>query len=47
MSHAMVMLRHENAILCHGTYQSLDKDLKLQVVYHHLSEAKHGWNYAH
>jgi chromosome segregation ATPase len=41
----MERLRHENDILYCRTLQSLDKDLELQVVYHHLSEAEHGWNY--
>jgi hypothetical protein len=41
----MERLRHENAILCHGTFQSMDRDLELHVAYRHLSEAEHRWNY--
>jgi hypothetical protein len=36
----------ENALLHHGTHESMDKDLELQVAYHRLSEAEHGLNYA-
>jgi hypothetical protein len=42
----MERLRLENTILHHGTLQSSDKDLKMQVVYHRLSEDEHGLNYA-
>jgi hypothetical protein len=38
-------LRHVNAILRSGTPPLLDQDRELQVAYHHLSEAKHGWHY--
>jgi hypothetical protein len=38
-------LRHENSILCSGTLLPLDRGHELQVMYHHHSEAKHGWNY--
>jgi hypothetical protein len=46
MSCEMEMLRYENAILRRRTLQSSDKDLELQVAYHHLSEAEHGLNNA-
>jgi uncharacterized protein YueI len=45
MSREMERPRHENSILCHGTHQSTDKDLELQVAYCYLREAEHGWNY--
>jgi hypothetical protein len=38
-------LRHENAILHSGALLPSEQDLELEVAYHHLSEAKHGWNY--
>jgi hypothetical protein len=41
----MERLRHENAILHRGTLQSSNNDLELQVAYHRLNEAEHGWNY--
>jgi hypothetical protein len=38
-------LRHENAILRSGARPLLEQDRELQEVYHHLSNAEHGWNY--
>jgi hypothetical protein len=38
-------LRHENAILRSGACPPLEQDHELQYVYHHLSDAEHGWNY--
>jgi hypothetical protein len=38
-------LRHANAILHSGTPLPLDQDRELQVTYHRLSEAEHGWHY--
>jgi hypothetical protein len=38
-------LRHENSILHSGTRPPSEQDRELQDVYHHLSDAKHGWNY--
>jgi hypothetical protein len=38
--------RHENATLCSGTLPPLGQDRELQVTYHRLSEAEHGWHYA-
>jgi hypothetical protein len=40
-------LRHENATLCSGTLPPSGQDHELEVVYHRLSEAEHGWHYAH
>jgi hypothetical protein len=45
MSHELERRGHENAILCHGTLQSLNMVRELQVTYHRLSEAEHGWTY--
>jgi hypothetical protein len=41
----MERLECENTILHHGTHESTETDLELQIVYHSLSEAKHGWNF--
>jgi hypothetical protein len=38
-------LRHENSILHSGTRPPSEQDRELQDVYHHLSDAKHEWNY--
>jgi hypothetical protein len=38
-------LRRANAILHSGTPPPLDQDHELQVTYHRLSEAEHGWHY--
>jgi hypothetical protein len=38
-------LRHANAILHSGTPPPSDQDHELQVAYHRLSEAEHGWHY--
>jgi hypothetical protein len=38
-------LRHENAILRSGAQPPSEMDRKLQEVYRHLSDARHGWNY--
>jgi hypothetical protein len=45
-SHTMERLEWENAILHCGTHLSMEKDLKLQVTYHRLSEAEQDLNYA-
>jgi hypothetical protein len=45
-SHEMERLEHENALLCHGSCESSEKELELQFAYHRLSEAEHGLNYA-
>jgi hypothetical protein len=39
-------LRHENATLCSSTLPPSGQDRELQVMYHRLSEAEHGWHYA-
>jgi hypothetical protein len=38
-------LRHANAILRSGTPPPSNQDRELQVAYHRLSEAEHGWHY--
>jgi predicted RNase H-like nuclease (RuvC/YqgF family) len=38
-------LRHENAILHSGARPLSEQDRELQEVYHHLSNAEHGWNH--
>jgi hypothetical protein len=45
ISHELGQLKHEDALLHSGTLPPLDQDCKWKVVYHCLSEAKHGWNY--
>jgi hypothetical protein len=40
----MERLERENALLRHGTRDSTEMDLELQVTYHRLSEAEHGMN---
>jgi predicted RNase H-like nuclease (RuvC/YqgF family) len=40
-------LRHENAILHSGARPLSEQDRELQEVYHHLSNAEHGWNHTH
>jgi hypothetical protein len=42
----MERMGHENRILRQGMLGSTKKDLKLQVAYRYLSEAKHGMNFA-
>jgi alpha-D-ribose 1-methylphosphonate 5-triphosphate synthase subunit PhnG len=44
-SHVMERSKRENALLHHGTRESTEKDLELQVAYRCLSEAEHGLNY--
>jgi hypothetical protein len=39
-SHELKRMRHENSVL-----HPLKQDRELQVAYHRLSEAKHGWSY--
>jgi hypothetical protein len=41
----MDRLECENTLLHHGTCESTERDMELQVVYHRLSEAKHRLNY--
>jgi hypothetical protein len=38
-------LSRVNAILRNGTPPPSDQDRELQVTYHRLSEAEHGWHY--
>jgi hypothetical protein len=38
-------LRYENVVLHSSALSPLEQDGELQVAYHHLSEAEHGWNY--
>jgi FtsZ-binding cell division protein ZapB len=38
-------LKRANAILRSGTPPLSDQDRELQVAYHRLSEAEHGWHY--
>jgi hypothetical protein len=38
-------LRHANTVLRSGAPPPSDQDRELQVTYHRLSEAKHGWHY--
>jgi hypothetical protein len=38
-------LRHENAILRSGGRPPSEQDHELQVAYHRLSGAEHGWNH--
>jgi hypothetical protein len=44
-AHEIERLRHENVILHSGEQPPSEQDCELQEVYHHLSNAKHGWNY--
>jgi cell division protein FtsB len=44
ISRELEQLKHENALLHSGTLPPSDQDHNLKVVYHHLSEAEHGWN---
>jgi hypothetical protein len=37
--------RHENAVLHSSALSPSEQDCELQVTYHCLSEAEHGWNY--
>jgi hypothetical protein len=37
-------LRHENAVLRSSAHPPSEQDRELQVAYHRLSEAEHGWN---
>jgi hypothetical protein len=39
------MLRCANAIIHSGAPPPSDQDRELQVTYHRLSEAEHGWHY--
>jgi hypothetical protein len=43
----MERLGQENTILHHGTRESTETDLELQVTYHCLSESEHGWKFTH
>jgi hypothetical protein len=45
ISHELERLRHENAILRSGARPPSEQDHELQVAYHRLSDAEHGWNY--
>jgi hypothetical protein len=40
-SHVLERLRHENAILCTGAHPPSERDRKLQVAYHRLSQGEH------
>jgi hypothetical protein len=42
----MESLERENALLHHGTHESMKKDLELQVTYCRLSKVEHGLIYA-
>jgi hypothetical protein len=44
-SHELERLRHENAILRSSARPPSEQDHELQVAYHQLSDAEHGWNY--
>jgi predicted RNase H-like nuclease (RuvC/YqgF family) len=44
-THEIERLRHENAILYSGAHPLSEQDRELQEVYHHLSNAEHGWNH--
>jgi hypothetical protein len=44
-THEIERLRHENAILRSGARPPSEQDHELQEVYHHLSNAEHGWNH--
>jgi hypothetical protein len=44
-SHKLKKLRHENAVLHSGVCPPSEQDRELQVTYHQLSEAEHGWNH--
>jgi hypothetical protein len=44
-THEIERLRHENAILRSGARPPSEQDCELQEVYHHLSNAEHGWNH--
>jgi hypothetical protein len=44
-AHDIERLRHENAILRSGARPPSEQDRELQEVYHHLSNAEHGWNH--
>jgi hypothetical protein len=44
-THEIERLRHENAILRSGARPPSEQDYELQEVYHHLSNAEHGWNH--
>jgi hypothetical protein len=46
-THEIERLRHENVILRSGVRPPSEQDCELQEVYHHLSDAEHGWNYTH
>jgi hypothetical protein len=45
ISHELEQLKQENVLLHSGTLPPLNQDCELKVVYHHLKEAEHGWNY--
>jgi hypothetical protein len=45
VAHDIERLRHENAILRSGARPPSEQDRELQEVYHHLSNAEHGWNH--
>jgi hypothetical protein len=44
-SHELERLRHENPVLRSGAQPPSEQDRELQVTYHRLSEAEHGWNH--
>jgi cell division protein FtsB len=47
ISRELEQLIHENALLHSGTLPPSDQDREWKVTYHRISEAEHGWNYAH
>jgi hypothetical protein len=44
-SHVMKRFECENALLRHGTCESMEKDLELHITYRYLSKAEHRLNY--
>jgi hypothetical protein len=46
-SNDLVQLKCENDLLCGGTVPPSDQDRELKVLYYHLSEAEHAWQYIH
>jgi hypothetical protein len=44
-NHEIERLRHENVILYSGARPPSEQDRELQEVYHHLSNAEHGWKH--
>jgi hypothetical protein len=43
--HELERLRHENVVLHSSARPPSEQDRELQVAYHRLSEAEHGWNH--